>query len=233
MCINFTFSFLRFLENKLADYILKSQKSLAIARFFCYHVYIRYRQFLGEWENPLFRFYLNAILENLEEIMSKVKVKDLAESILDEFLKENELELWNTEFVKEGKDWFLRIYIDKPEGSEQKYVDINECELVSRYMSDKLDELDPIEQNYILEVSSPGLDRELFKDEHYKRYAGSVVEVKLYKPFEGAKNYEGVLLGLENDILSIEVTPPGKGKEPKRLDIPFEQVSKTKLAVIF
>lgn len=165
--------------------------------------------------------------------MSKIKVKDLAEQILGEFLAENNLELWNTEFVKEGKDWFLRVYIDKPEGSEQEYVDINDCEFVSRYLSDKLDELDPIEQNYILEVSSPGLDRELLKEEHYVRFKGRMVEVKLYKAFEGAKNYEGVLLGLENDILSIEVPPVKKGQEAKRLDIPFDQVAKTKLAVIF
>ena len=169
----------------------------------------------------------------MKERMSKVKAKDLAEQILDGFLAENNLELWNTEFVKEGKDWFLRVYIDKPEGSDPEYVDINECELVSRYLSDKLDELDPIEQNYILEVSSPGLDRELFKPDHYVRYAGKVVEVKLYKAFEGAKNHEGVLLGLEGDVLSIELPALKKGAEPKRLDIPVEQVAKVKLAVIF
>lgn len=166
--------------------------------------------------------------------MSKIKVKDLAEQILGEFLKENNLELWNTEFVKEGKDWFLRVYIDKPYGAEQEYVDINECELVSRYLSDKLDELDPIEQNYILEVSSPGLDRELLTKEHYVRFTGKAVDVKLYKAFDGAKNYDGVvLLGLENDILSVEIPAAKKGQEPKRLDIPFEQVAKTKLTVIF
>ncbi len=167
------------------------------------------------------------------ENMSKVKVKDLAEQLLGEFLADNNLELWNTEFVKEGKDWFLKVYIDKPESSEQEYVDINECELVSRYLSDKLDELDPIEQNYILEVSSPGLDRELLTEAHYVRFAGKLVEVKLYKAFEGAKNYEGVLIGLDNNILSIEIPAAKKGQEPKRLDIPFEQVAKTKLAVIF
>lgn len=165
--------------------------------------------------------------------MSKVKVKDLAEQLLNGFLEENNLELYNSEFVKEGKDWFLRIYIDKPEGSEQEYVDVNECELVSRFLSDKLDELDPIEQNYILEVSSPGLDRELINEKAYKRYKGRIVDVKLYKAFEGSKNYEGVLLGLEEGILSIEIPPVKKGQEAKRLDIPFDQVAKVNLAVIF
>ena len=165
--------------------------------------------------------------------MAKVKITEIAESVLVDFLAENVLELYNMEFVKEGKDWFLRVYIDKPAGSEEEYVCIDECELVSRYLSDKLDELDPIEQNYYLEVSSPGLDRQLITEAHYARYTCKVVEVSLYKAYEGKKNYEGVLLGLADGVLSIEVIAQKKGEANMRVDIPFDQVAKTKLAVVF
>ena len=75
------------------------------------------------------------------------------------FLEESGLELYNVEFVKEGRDWFLRVYIDKLSPSEEEYVSTDDCEKVSRFLSDQLDRLDLIEQNYYLEVSSPGMDR--------------------------------------------------------------------------
>ena len=96
--------------------------------------------------------------------MAEVKITELAETILSEFLSQNKLELYNVEFVKEGKDRFLRVYIDKAQDAEDEYVDTDDCELVSRYLSEKLDEEDPIEDNYYLEVSSPGLERTLFRD---------------------------------------------------------------------
>ena len=101
--------------------------------------------------------------------MAKKKITEIVEEITAEFLAENGLELYNSEFVKEGKDWFLRLYIDRLTGEDtaeaeeenEQYVSTDDCEKVSRYLSDELDRLDPIEQNYYLEVSSPGLDREL------------------------------------------------------------------------
>ena len=171
--------------------------------------------------------------------MAKVKITELAETILSEFLSQNKLELYNVEFVKEGKDRFLRVYIDKAQDAEDEYVDTDDCELVSRYLSEKLDEEDPIEDNYYLEVSSPGLDRTLFREKDYKRFRGNEVEVSLYIAYEGRKKYEGVLIDLDNGILSLAVTPdPVKGKTkekmgPERIDIPFEKVAKTKLKVVF
>ena len=109
--------------------------------------------------------------------MAKKKITVLAEVLLSGFLQEEGLELYHSEFVKEGKDWFLRIYIDKPEG--EGYIGTEDCEKVSRFLSEKLDEADPVEQNYYLEVSSPGMDRELVKPEHYQRYLGSEVEIRL------------------------------------------------------
>ncbi len=173
--------------------------------------------------------------------MAKVKIAELAETLLEDFLKENGLELYNVEFVKEGKDRFLRVYIDKVQGAESEYVDTNDCELVSRYLSDRLDEEDPIEENYYLEVSSPGLDRTLLREKDYRRFAGREVEVSLYAAYEGKKKYEGVLIGLTDDILSLEVQPAlpkGKAKSKavtitEKVDIPFDKVAKTKLKVVF
>ncbi len=168
--------------------------------------------------------------------MAKEKVKDIVERELSGFLDENGYELYNVEFVKEIKDWFLRVYIDKKEDADSPYVDTDDCEKVSRFLSDRLDALDPIEQNYYLEVSSPGMDRALLKEKDYIRYAGKQVDVSLYKAFEGKKNYTGELLSLSDGMLCIKVSEVAKkGAKPKEkeLAIPFEQVAKTKLAVIF
>jgi len=107
-------------------------------------------------------------------------------------------ELVDIEFKKEGSQWHLRIYIDKPEG-----INLEDCEKVSYEISDLLDEADPIEQSYILEVSSPGLDRPLKKPRDYERAKGTLVEVKLYKAIDGKKNFEGILEGLVGDELHL------------------------------
>lgn len=106
----------------------------------------------------------------------------------------NNLELVDVEYVKEGGEFFLRIYIDKEGG-----VSLNECELVTRTLNPILDEKDPIKDNYYLEVSSPGLDRPLKKDKDFVKYKGRDVEIKLYKPMNGSKLYEGELVGLTED----------------------------------
>ena len=106
----------------------------------------------------------------------------------------NGLELVDVEYVKEGGEFFLRVYIDKEGG-----VSLNECELVTRALKPILDEKDPIKDNYYLEVSSPGLDRPLKKDKDFVRYQGRDVEIKLYKPINGSKLHEGQLVGLTED----------------------------------
>lgn len=159
--------------------------------------------------------------------MAKIKIKDMAEDLLKDFLPDNGLELYNAEFAKEGKDWFLRIYIDKQEGAEEEYVSTDDCELVSRFLSEKLDEEDPIEQNYYLEVSSPGMDRQLIEQRHYDRYRGHLVEVKLYKGIDGKKLYEGELVGLTDGNLTI------KDENNNEITFSMDQVAKTNLAVVF
>ena len=158
-------------------------------------------------------------------IMAKKKVKDAARDLLGDFLGEHSLELFNIEFVKEGRDRYLRVYIDKPEESGE-YVSIDECELVSRYLSDRLDETDLIEDNYFLEVSSPGLDRPLLKDSDYVRYAGRMVDVSLYSAADGRKQISGELVSLKDGIVTIEE------EAGKTVEIPIGQISRTKLAVI-
>ena len=166
--------------------------------------------------------------------MAKKKITEIVEEITADFLTENGLELYNSEFVKEGKDWFLRVYIDRlpKEGAdgnvEEEYVSTDDCESVSRFLSAELDRLDPIEQNYYLEVSSPGLDRALLKEKDFIRFCGHMVDISLYKAIDGKKAYQGTLKGLTDDN-KIVITDE-KGEE---IEFPREQVAKTRLAVIF
>ncbi len=158
--------------------------------------------------------------------MAKNRIKDLIADELSGFLVNNGYELYNIEFVKEGKDWFLRVYIDRADDSAGG-VSTDDCEKVSRYLSSRLDELDPIEQNYYLEVSSPGIDRALIKDSDYVRYAGRFVDVALYQGLNGKKAYFGKLEGLKDGNLIIT------DEKENTIEIPIEKVAKTKLAVIF
>lgn len=109
-------------------------------------------------------------------------------------------EIVDVEYVKEAGEYYLRVYIDKDGG-----IALSDCESVSRQLSEVLDVKDPIKDNYFLEVSSPGLDRPLKKDKDFVRYQGRDVEIKLYKPMDGCKQFEGELVGIteENNIKLI------------------------------
>lgn len=107
-------------------------------------------------------------------------------------------EIYDVEYVKEGSEYYLRCYIDKPGG-----VNINDCENVSRALSDKLDEEDFIAGTYILEVSSPGLGRALKKDSHLQKSIGEVVELKTYRPIDKCKEFSGVLKAFDKDTVTI------------------------------
>lgn len=158
--------------------------------------------------------------------MAKLKIKDIVTDVVASFLEENKLELYNVEFLKEGKDWFLRIYIDKAQNAEEQYISSDDCEMVSRFLNEELDKLDPIEQNYYLEVSSPGMDRELLEQKHFDRYVGELVEVSLYKPINGKKKLEGELIGLADKIITIKI-------EEEELNLPQDEVAKVRLVVVF
>ena len=109
------------------------------------------------------------------------------------------LSLWDVRYVKEGADWYLRIFIDKEGG-----VDITDCEKVSRAINTPLDELDPIENAYCLEVCSPGIERELVRDEHFMQFIGADIMVKMRRPIEGiGKDFCGVLKGYDDGMVAV------------------------------
>ena len=129
--------------------------------------------------------------------------KDLYESKTEELvtplIEQNNFELVDIEYVKEGSNWYLRVYIDKPGG-----INVDDCELISRALSDKLDEEDFIDDAYILEVSLPGLGRPLKKDKDFERSLGEDVEIKLYRMKDGTKDYRGFLKSYNKEEIVIE-----------------------------
>ncbi|MCD7738519.1 MAG: ribosome maturation factor RimP [Lachnospiraceae bacterium] len=126
-------------------------------------------------------------------------VAERTEALLVPIAAQFQVDIYDVEFVKEGSDWYLRAYIDKPEG-----VTILDCENVSRALSDRLDEEDFIEDAYILEVSSPGLGRILKKDRHLLSALGQEVEVKTYRPIDGQKEFSGILKEFDAASLTLE-----------------------------
>ena len=183
---------------------------------------------LKEWERPTLSLMYETFCPDVDKrgCMSTSTAETQVKEILDEYLADKDLETYRIVYKKEGKDWVLRIFLDKPADSEQEYVSIEECEEVNRFLSDRLDELDIIDRSYNLEVSSPGLDRELIKDSDYVRFSGREVEVRTYEPVNGAKNFEGTLVGKEDGIVTINV---GGGD----VGIPSDKISKINLAVVF
>ena len=132
--------------------------------------------------------------------MSKGRtIETRTEEVLAPIAEANGVEIYDVEYVKEGSDWYLRAYIDKPEG-----VNILDCENVSRALSDNLDEEDFIDDAYILEVSSPGLGRTLKKDKHLEKSLGEEVELRLYKPKDKQKEFAGILKAFDENSVTIE-----------------------------
>lgn len=134
------------------------------------------------------------------------------EALLQPIAAAHQVEIYDVEYVKEGSDWYLRAYIDKPEG-----VDINDCENVSRALSEALDKKDFISDAYILEVSSPGLGRVLKKDKHLEKSLGQEVELKTYKPIDQCKEFGGILKSYDKDTVTI--TMEEEEKVFKRADL--------------
>ena len=135
------------------------------------------------------------------------------EALVMPLIEENHFELVDVEYVREGGNWFLRVYIDKDGG-----ISVDDCELVSRALSDLLDVEDYIPDAYILEVSSPGLGRQLKKDKDFKRSIGELIELKLYKAINKQKEYEGILVSFDENSLTIELED-GNQESFQRADI--------------
>ena len=156
-----------------------------------------------------------------QEGVPMAKVTDMAEQLAAPIAAANGCGIWDVEYVKEAGSWYLRVYLDHPEG-----VTIDHCEAVSRALDVKLDEVDPIEGSYVLEVSSPGADRVLRKPEHFERFMGQKIEVRLYRPRDGAKSLVGELKGYNQGDVTVqtakeEVTVPKQDIAQVRLYITF------------
>lgn len=153
------------------------------------------------------------------------KITELTTELVTPIVEKLGIELVDVEFVKEGKNWFLRVYIDSTGG-----IDIEECGTVSEQLSEKLDELDPIEQPYFLEVSSPGVERPLKKPEDVKNAIGKNVNIKLYEPLNGEKVYEGLLKDFDGETLFMEIRVK---TQVKKVELPYAKVANARLAVVF
>lgn len=130
--------------------------------------------------------------------MKKGEIEKYCESLVTPIIKDNNFELVDVEYVKEGSDYYLRVFADKEGG-----INIDDCVLISRALEEKLDAEDKIEEAYILEVSSPGLTRPLKKDKDFKRSIGKLVEVKLYRAINGVKEISGYLESYSENEISL------------------------------
>ena len=127
------------------------------------------------------------------------KIEEKVENLVKDKVQKLGYNLYDVEYVKEGKEFYFRIYIDKPTG-----ITLEDCELVSNNVNELLDEADYIKEQYFLEVSSPGIERILKKDKHLKENIGKKVQIKLFKPFNGQKQYEGILKDFNENAVTIE-----------------------------
>lgn len=131
--------------------------------------------------------------------MKRDAVEEFVSGVVETIIESTELELVDVEYVHE-REWYLRVFLDKEGG-----IDLDDCQMVSEKLSEVLDAKDPIKENYLLEVSSPGLDRVLKKEKDFIRYSGRDVDIQLFKPIDGKKQYTGSLQGYSDDTITIRV----------------------------
>ncbi|MBH5316601.1 ribosome maturation factor RimP [Paenibacillus sp. GSMTC-2017] len=153
--------------------------------------------------------------------MSTSNIKSAIEAMINPFLNDNGFELVDIEYIKEGSNWFLRIFVDKEGG-----IDIDDCKRVSEFVSEELDSNDPITGAYFLEVSSPGAERPLKKPDDVRKAIGKHVFITTYEPFDGSKEFEGMLLAFDGENATVRV---GKSEHV----IPYDKVASARLAIVF
>ena len=153
--------------------------------------------------------------------MKRTEIVEKVEELVTPIIDENDFELVDVEYVKEGANWYLRVYADKDGG-----ITIDDCVLISRALEVKLDEEDFIQDAYILEVSSPGLGRQLKKDKDFKRSLGEKVECKLFKAINKQKEFEGILKDFTEETITLEV-------DETELIINRKEIAMIRLAIDF
>ncbi len=136
--------------------------------------------------------------------------------LIEETVKNQGVKLWDVRFVKEGACWYLRVFIDKEDG-----ITIDDCTNVSHAIDPVLDQEDPIDKSYYLEVCSPGLERELVRPWHFKSVLGQKIKIKLYKAVDGVKEFVGLLTECEEDIV-IDI-------DGQKMQFAFKDISKANL----
>lgn len=150
------------------------------------------------------------------------KIAEIVQKMLDPIMIENNYELVDVEFVKEGSTWYLRVFIDKEGG-----ITIDDCVHVSGALDQKLEEDDPITQQYILEVSSPGIDRPLKTDKDLTKNIGNIVEVKLFQQINKCKEFSGKLIEYTDDTINIEL------ENEEIITFERKNIAVIRLAIIF
>lgn len=148
-------------------------------------------------------------------------IEQKVEALVSPIIQELGLELVDVEYIKEGAHWYLRLYIDKEAG-----IDLDDCSNVSHEVSELLDKNDPISQAYMLEVSSPGLERPIKKDEDFVRFQGKLVHIRTKESFQGYQEFTGYLAGLENEAVVLEY-------EKEKVILPRNIIEKANLALEF
>jgi len=146
------------------------------------------------------------------------KVEETIWAIADPIVQEHGMELIEVEFVKEGAEWFLRIFMDKEDGT----VDLDDCESISRKISDVLDDSDPIEQEYRLEVSSPGIERPLRRLKDFQRFCGEKIQVKTFADVQGKKKMIGILQEASEEAIVVNM-------DGEIITVPMKQIAKANL----
>ena len=164
-------------------------------------------------ESPLFHIVMKGFKKGGEDMTKRESYESRTEDFLKPLLEEFHFELVDVEYVKEGSSWYLRAYIDKEGG-----IAVDDCEAVSRRLSDWLDKEDSIEDSYILEVSSPGLGRPLKKEKDFVRSMGKQVDIRLYRQREKQKDFTGILTDYDKDSVTVE-SEDGEEMVFKRSDI--------------
>ena len=149
------------------------------------------------------------------------KVTDIVTGLAAPVAEELGLEIWDVEYIREAGQWYLRVYLDKEAG-----IGIADCEAFSKALDPMLDEADPIPDSYVFEVSSAGAERELKKPEHFERFMGANVEVRLYQPIQGSKAWTGTLTGYEQGRVTVE-------NNGKAMVFEKSQVAQVRLRIVF
>lgn len=154
-------------------------------------------------------------------------VVETVTEIVQPIVERNQFELADIEFIKEGKNWFLRVYIDKAEG-----IDLEDCALVSEQISELMDKIDPdpIPQAYFLEVSSPGAERPLKKEEDYIDAVGEYIHISLYEPVDDEKIYEGTLKEVNDETLTLTIRIKTREKD---IEFNRKSIAKARRAIKF